>query len=195
MGAPPTRRQAWGWHQLDPTWAARLVAEAGVGRGDLVVDVGAGLGSLTVPLLDAGARVVAVEAHPERAAALRRLVGRDAVVVRADAADLRLPRRPFHVVANPPFAVTTPLLRRLLQPGSRLRSAHLVLQDQAARRWAGPRAPAWHRWAASYEVGLGRPIPRQAFRPPPTVPARLLVVRRRAGDRPAGRRQPGAETR
>lgn len=179
MGAPPPRRKVWGWHQLDPAWAARLVAEAGVGPGDLVVDVGAGLGALTVPLLDAGARVVAVEAHPERSAALRRLVGSDAVVVRADAADLRLPRRPFHVVANPPFSVTTPLLRRLLQPGSRLLSAHLVLQDQAASRWAGPGAPGWRRWATSFEVALGPRVPRQAFRPPPAVPARLLVVHRR----------------
>lgn len=148
-----------------------------------MVDVGAGLGALTRPLLEAGARVVAVEAHPDRVAALRRLVGHDAVVVCADAADLRLPRRPFHVVANPPFAVTTPLLRRLLHPGSRLQTAHLVLQDQAARRWAGPAAPARRRWAPTFEVAAGPRLPRQAFHPPPAVPARVLVVRRRSAAR------------
>ena len=174
--AGPRRR--WGWHRLDGEEAARLVAEAGVGRGDLVLDVGAGTGALTEPLLAAGARVVAVELHPGRAAALReRFPG--AVVVRADAGDLRLPRRPFHVVANPPFARSGALLRRLLQPGGRLLSAHLVLQEQAARRWASPSAPAAGRWSRVFDVSLGRRVPRRAFTPPPPVDARVLVVRRR----------------
>jgi 23S rRNA (adenine-N6)-dimethyltransferase len=59
-------------------------------------------------LVAAGARVVAVELHPVRCASLRRRFAQDrVVVVRADARDLRLPRRPFRVVANPPFVVTT----------------------------------------------------------------------------------------
>jgi 23S rRNA (adenine-N6)-dimethyltransferase len=168
----------WGWHQLDAGWARRLVADSGVGRGDLVLDVGAGLGALTAPLLDTGARVVAVEAHPARAAALRTRFGRHVVVVVADAADLRLPRRPFHVVANPPFAVSSALLRRLVHPGSRLRDAHLVLQEPAARRWAGPDAPAAARWQRAFTPSLGPHLPRTAFRPPPSVGARVLVLRR-----------------
>jgi len=116
VGQPPW----WGWHQLDARWAERLVADSGVGRGDLVVDVGAGTGALTAPLIDAGARVIAIELHPRRAEALRKRFGRLAVVVEADAADLRLPRRPFHVVANPPFAITTALVNRLLAQGSQM---------------------------------------------------------------------------
>jgi 23S rRNA (adenine-N6)-dimethyltransferase len=181
VGARQPHRAAWGWHQLDPSWARRLVADAGVGRGDLVLDVGAGHGVVTVALLEAGARVVAIETHPGRLAALRRLVGDAATVVRADAADLRLPRRPFHVVANPPFALTTPLLRRLLHPGSRLLTAHLVLQDQAARRWTGPPAARSRGRGATFDVGLGRRLPRSAFRPPPKVPCRVLAVRRQSG--------------
>ncbi len=101
----------WGWHRLAPAWADRLVADASVAPGDLVLDIGAGTGALTAPLVAAGARVVAVELHPGRAAALRRrFAGADVTVVRADAADLRLPRRPFRVVANPPFGVTTAVL-------------------------------------------------------------------------------------
>ncbi|HTN80888.1 MAG TPA: methyltransferase domain-containing protein, partial [Acidimicrobiales bacterium] len=96
MATPgPSAGRTWGWHQLDPRWAQQLVADAGIGRGDLVVDVGAGWGALTRPLIETGARVIAVELHPGRAAHLRRHFGDDIVVVEADASDLRLPRRAF----------------------------------------------------------------------------------------------------
>ncbi len=171
--------RSWGWHRLDPWWAESLVADAAVGARDLVIDVGAGLGALTGPLLDTGARVIAIEAHPGRAAHLRQRFGRDLVVVVADARDLRLPRRPFHVVANPPYDISTALLQRLLHPASRLVVAHLVLQQQVARRWAGPDAPAERRWRQVFDVHLGRPVPRSAFRPVPRVNSRVLELRRR----------------
>lgn len=157
------------------------MAEARIAPGALVIDVGAGLGALTAPLVEAGARVIAVEAHPGRARYLRQRFADAVVVVQADARDLRLPRRPFQVVANPPFHATAALLRRLLQPGSRLLSAHLVVQDQAARRWVGSQPPGAGRWRATFDVSLGLPLPRSAFRPPPRVDARVLVVQRRPG--------------
>lgn len=170
----------WGWHRLAPSWAERLVADAGIRPGDLVLDVGAGTGALTAPLVDAGARVVAFELHPGRAAALReRFAGAPVTVVHADAADLRLPRRPFRVVANPPFAVTTRLLGRLLAPGSRLVRADVVLQHAAARRWTDGRAPGAGRWGRDYDVRPGRPVPRAAFDPRPPVDCRVLRVTRR----------------
>lgn len=173
------QRNRWGWHRLDDRWAARLVADAGIPRGATVLDVGAGTGAITAPLLAHGARVVALETHPARVRQLRQRFGDDVRIVQADAADLRLPRHPFHVVANPPFGVTSALLRRLLHPGSRLVSANLVLQEQAAQRWAGPEAPAARRWQAQFAVSLGPSVPRRAFTPPPPVAARVLVIRRR----------------
>jgi 23S rRNA (adenine-N6)-dimethyltransferase len=168
----------WGWHQLDPGWARSLVAEARLPKGALVLDVGAGHGVITEALLDAGARVIAVELHPDRVRVLRDRLGHAAVIVRADASDLRLPRRPYHVVANPPFGTTAALLRRLLQPGSRLVSAHLVLQEQAAVRWCGPHAPAAGRWRTTFEPSLGPRVARSAFSPRPPVSARVLQLRR-----------------
>jgi 23S rRNA (adenine-N6)-dimethyltransferase len=170
----------WGWHRLAPTWAQRVVADAGIRPGDLVLDIGAGTGALTEPLVEAGARVVAVELHPRRLAVLRERFGDAPVtVVRADAADLRLPRQPFRVVANPPFAATSAILRRLLAPGSRMVRADVVLQRAAAHRWADGRAPGAGRWGRDYAVGLGRPVPRRAFTPAPTVDCATLVVQRR----------------
>lgn len=135
------------------------------------------MGPITAALVDAEMRVIAVEAHPERARYLRRRFGQAITLVEADASDLRLPRRPYHVVANPPFAITSALLERLLQPGSRLVSAHLILQEQAARRWAGPNAPGIRRWGGAFEISIGARIPRRAFYPAPHVNARVLTIR------------------
>jgi 23S rRNA (adenine-N6)-dimethyltransferase len=55
--APPGR--AWGWHWLADEWAARIVADAAVRPGELVLDIGAGEGALTGYLVRAGARVIA----------------------------------------------------------------------------------------------------------------------------------------
>jgi SAM-dependent methyltransferase len=119
------QRRHWGFHRLTAAWAADVVADARVRPGDLVLDVGAGTGAITEQLVRAGARVIAVELHPARHRILQeRFHADDVVVVRADACDLRLPRRPFKVVSNPPFAVTTSLMKRLLAPGSRLVDAH-----------------------------------------------------------------------
>jgi 23S rRNA (adenine-N6)-dimethyltransferase len=166
--------RAWSWHELDPTWAERVVHRSGAGRGDLVLDVGAGLGALTEPLLRRGARVVAIEAHPGRAAALRERYGDDVRVVQTDAADLRLPRRPFLVVANPPFAISNALLRRVLHPASRVVGGCLLLQSQVVRRWTGSDAPFAARGALPCPVAAGPRIPRSAFRPRPHVDVRIL---------------------
>jgi 23S rRNA (adenine-N6)-dimethyltransferase len=177
---PPSGSSGWGWHRLEPAFARRLVTDAGISPGDLVLDIGAGTGAVTEQLVAAGARVIAVELHGGRAAALRERFASDRVtVVRADAADLRLPRQPFRVVANPPFAATSALLRRLLAPGTRLVRADVVLQRGAARRFASGGAPGAARWMQEFDAHVGLLLPRAAFRPRPRVDAATLVLQRR----------------
>lgn len=178
---PRTRREPhWGFHRLAPGTAARIVADAGICPGELVLDVGAGDGALTLPLVAAGAHVVAVELHTTRLRQLRQAFPSLQVrTVHADARDLRLPRRPFRVVANPPFSATTALLRRLLAPGSRLVAADLVVPRSTLHRWLSDGAPGSGRWRREFVVTAGRRVPRGQFRPAAPADCVVLRIRRR----------------
>jgi 23S rRNA (adenine-N6)-dimethyltransferase len=156
------------------------VTDAAVRPGELVLDIGAGHGALTAELVERGARVIAVELHPARVRHLCwRFAGLPVTVVQADALSMRLPRRPFRVVASPPYAITGPLLRLLLAPSSQLTAADLVLQRAVARRYTGGRPAGPGRRRRQWRLQMGRSLPRRAFRPSPRVDSAVLVVRRR----------------
>jgi 23S rRNA (adenine-N6)-dimethyltransferase len=163
--------KSWGWHALTGDWPSRIVAQAGVRPGDLVLDIGAGYGALTAPLVAAGARVLAIELHAGRAEHLRHRFRHDPVtVVEVDAAGLLLPHRPFKVVANPPFAISSALLQILLGRRSQLVSAELVLQRALVSRLiTGPHG----RWQVKERLRL----PRSAFHPRPQVDTAVAAIR------------------
>jgi 23S rRNA (adenine-N6)-dimethyltransferase len=186
--AGPARR--WGWHRLDEGWAARIVAAAAIAPGDLVLDVGAGEGALTQALLAAGARVVAFELHPQRASNLRSRYGDRVRVVVADASDLKLPRRSFSVVANPPFTLSMALLHRLVAPGSRLVAADVVVPRHIAQRWCGGGLSGARRWTEHFDVSIGLRVPGRAFRP--SIERDAAVLRLRRLGPPAGRGRPAS---
>ena len=168
-------------HFLRRRFAAELVRDARVSRRDLVVDLGAGTGRLTVELSRVARGVVAVELDRELAARLR---GRwaNVDVVEADAREVELPREPFRVVANLPFAGTNEILRRLLDdPGVPLVRADLVVEWGVAVKRALPWPSTVNGvvWGAWYSTRVARRLPRSAFAPPPSVDAAVLVFERR----------------
>jgi 23S rRNA (adenine-N6)-dimethyltransferase len=151
-----------------------------------VFDLGAGYGALTAPLARLGARVVAIELDQALAERLRRRFRAHPLiaVVEDDLRRVRFPRRPFHVVASPPFALTTLLCRRLLGDRNiRLTGAELILEWGAAK-WLSsqePRDRETARWASRYDITLVRRVAAVSFSPPPRSEAAYVRIRPRAG--------------
>lgn len=168
------RRLAHGRHFLrSSALAAELVQAAGVEPGDLVLDIGAGAGALTAALARAGADAVAVELDPLLAARLRSRFPR---VVEGDALTVPLPREPFRVVANLPFAIGTSMLRRLLRPETALLSADVMVEWRLAEKRAAvwPSTRLGVEWSTWFRLELVRRLPRCCFAPPPSVDAAVL---------------------
>jgi len=157
------------------------VRDAGVAPGELVVEIGAGSGMLTKPLLAAGARVTAIEPDRVLAQRLRRACPA-ATVVERSWRQAEWPREAFRVVANVPFAEAADICRSLLgDPRVPLQSADLIVEwDFAAKRarlW--PSTAQTVVWSAWYELTVVRRLPPRSFAPPPSVAAGILRARRR----------------
>ena len=148
LGVKPTKTLGQNFVH-DANTVRRIVVSSGLGRGDTVVEVGPGLGSLTLPLLDAAGRVVAIEIDPVLAGRLPRTVAERApelagnlTVVTADAmavrgADLGSPA-PTALVANLPYNISVPVLLHLLAEVPTLRTALVMVQLEVADRLAAP---------------------------------------------------------
>jgi len=168
----------------DKRVARWIVAEAGLGKDDLVVELGAGGGMLTRQLARASRRVVAVEYDPYWAMHLRERFSDDdhVRVVQGDALTVTLPKEPFVVVANIPFNITTPILHRLLDdPTAPLQAAHLLVQKQVALKHARstPTTLKTLNWSPWYRFSAGLKLPADAFDPKPEVDACLMVAAKR----------------
>ncbi|MDX6407263.1 MAG: rRNA (adenine-N6)-dimethyltransferase [Gaiellaceae bacterium] len=182
MAVRPRDRRGRGQHFLRSSkLAAELVRSAGIRSDDTVLDLGAGTGALTAPLVRSGASVVAVEIDTRLATDLRRRFPQ-ARVVEDDLLRFAFPREPFKVVANLPFGSGTAILRRLFDPRGLLESADVIvdwgLASKRASVWPGTQLSAY--WGAWFELRLVRRLPRCSFAPPPSVDAGLLRALRHA---------------
>lgn len=179
--SPATRRTSpnpSGLHFLRSRTVAReLVRAADLTSSSLVLEFGAGSGALTEVLAASGARVLAIERDDVFVRQLQRRF-REQPSVRVVAGDLRtvpLPRRPFTVVANLPFSVSTALFRRLLGDGdTALRSAEVLTEWGFAKRVSAacPRdlEQAW--WAARFDLTVAARVDPGAFAPRRRSPPR-----------------------
>jgi 23S rRNA (adenine-N6)-dimethyltransferase len=190
VGAPargprPDRSRPSGQHFLRSRRVAEeLVDLAVVGNRDLVVEIGAGTGRLTEALARRALRVIAVDVDPDLAARLRRLFAETprVEVFEGSFLDMVLPASTFRAFGNIPFALTSAILRRLLDdPGASLARADLLVQYEVARKRASvwPSTLASLRWSPWWQFSLVRRLPRSAFEPPPAVDAAMLAITRR----------------
>jgi 16S rRNA (adenine1518-N6/adenine1519-N6)-dimethyltransferase len=171
-----------GQHFLaSPAVLDAIVIAAELTREDRVVEIGPGLGALTVRLAEAAGSVVAYEIDPRLVAILREEVvsaARNVEVVEADvlAVDM-LGSRPTRVVANLPYQITTPVLERILSDDRRPRIAVLMVQQEVGERMAG----ATRSWLSVFvesfaTLELVRRVSPGAFDPAPRVASAVVKL-------------------
>ena len=188
-----TPRKALGQHfVIDPSVIAKLVAIAGVGPGDLVVEIGAGTGTLTRALAATGAIVRAYEVDERLAPVLAEVLAPYPVteVVIADVArrDLaaELSGGPWALVANLPYHVGTPLVLDLLRRAPQVATYAVMVQREVADRLAAAPGSKLYGLPSVVAALYGRGaetvtrLPPDVFYPRPRVDSALVVLERRA---------------
>ena len=188
MARTDTRTQAGralSQHSLrDQNVARRIVAHSGLAPPAVVYEVGAGGGVLTAELARVAGRVVAVEQQRSAWSALKcRFAGDPRVAVElGDFLRYPLPARgDYFVAGNPPFAITSALLRRLMSLPNPPVETLLVVQREAALRWSGECEESVASLVAKvrFEFEIRLALRRQDFRPYPRVGCVVLSMRRR----------------
>ena len=171
-----------GQHWLvDPALRERVVAEAGIGPEDEVLEIGPGPGTLTADLVRMARRVVAVELDARLLPRLRAAApGAEVVrgdILRVDPAAL-FPSGGEIVVGNIPYYLTGALVPHLLGRAPRPRRLSLVVQREVARRWCG--LDGWSLATVAVqtfsEPRIAFELPPEAFDPPPQVTSALAVL-------------------
>jgi 16S rRNA (adenine1518-N6/adenine1519-N6)-dimethyltransferase len=202
LGIRPTKQ--WGQNfVVDANTVKRIVRLAGVGPDDCVVEVGPGLGSLTLALLPVAGHVTAVEVDPALAAALPDTVAALAPhltdrlsLVAADALHVReLPDpQPTALVANLPYNVSVPVVLNFLEHFPTISRVLVMVQLEVAERLAAtpgskvygvPSVKA--AWYA--DVRLAGTVSRSVFWPVPNVDSGLVSLTRREPPRTAATRE------
>lgn len=182
----------------DPNLVRRIVALSGVGPGDQVLEIGPGVGSLTLALAEAGASVTAVEKDPSLIPVLDEVLGSVAgpppVVVHGDALDMDwnafLSQRgaaaggSWTVVANLPYNVAVPIICELLEGAAAVSAMWVMVQLEVAERICatpGGRAigvPSIRvGWYASASVAMT--VAPEVFTPKPRVRSAVVEMHRR----------------
>jgi 16S rRNA (adenine1518-N6/adenine1519-N6)-dimethyltransferase len=176
---------------IDANTVRKVVRDAGVEEGDLVCEIGPGLGSLTMALRAAGAHVVAIEVDAGMVRALEEVVGGDPEVtlvhadaLRVDFAALLGPAIARHgppsLVANLPYNVGTPIIVACLASGTFTRMLVMV-QKEVGRRWAAVVGDPLYaaisvKLAAMADVRVVAPVSRTAFYPVPNVDSVTVLL-------------------
>ncbi|WP_344950813.1 16S rRNA (adenine(1518)-N(6)/adenine(1519)-N(6))-dimethyltransferase RsmA [Sphaerisporangium flaviroseum] len=189
----PTKRLGQNF-VIDGGTVRRITRVAEISPDDVVIEVGPGLGSLTLALLPEARRVIAVEIDPVLAAQLPLTVADRApsladrlTVVQADAMRVRpeeLGEAPTALVANLPYNVAVPVVLHLLEVLPSLRKGLVMVQSEVADRMAaGPGSKVYGvpsvkaAWYA--DVRRAGPVGRTVFWPAPNVDSGLVAMSRR----------------
>jgi 16S rRNA (adenine1518-N6/adenine1519-N6)-dimethyltransferase len=175
----------------DPNTIRRIVSAAKLGNGESVVEIGPGLGSLTLGLLEVAASVVSVEIDTKMAAALEQTIaerapGKAFTLVTADALAIdSLPQSPTALVANLPYNISVPVLLHFLETFGSIQRGLVLVQAEVAHRLAAlPGSKVYGApsvklaWYAN--SNLAGNVSRSIFWPVPNVDSALVFFERHA---------------
>lgn len=174
---------------IDGNTCQKIVRQVSIGKDDVAMEIGPGLGSLTLAILETGAPLIAVEIDNRLAIQLPVTVSEhnpdaDLTVINKDALEVtELPKNPTVLVANLPYNVSVPVLLNLLERFPTLREGVVMVQAEVADRLAAKPSNkdfgvpslkgAW--WA---DLELAGNISRSVFWPVPNVDSKLVYFRR-----------------
>ncbi|MEN9603802.1 MAG: hypothetical protein RLZZ06_124 [Actinomycetota bacterium] len=194
LGVVPTKKLGQNF-VTDPNTIRKIVTSAKLDPSETVVEIGPGLGSLTLGLLEAVDHVISVEIDAKMAAAIeqtvaKRAAGRKFSLVTQDAMKVTaLPAKPTALVANLPYNISVPVLLHFIETFPSLRHGLVLVQSEVAHRLAAkpgskvygsPSAKlAW--WA---DANLAGNVSRSIFWPIPNVDSSLVYFAKR--DEPMG---------
>jgi 16S rRNA (adenine1518-N6/adenine1519-N6)-dimethyltransferase len=175
---------------VDPNTIRRVVRLAGIGRDEEVLEVGAGLGTLTLGLAEAARHVTAVEIDRAVLPGLEEVVGAlpNVRVVHGDAMAIDwgplLGGRRWRMVSNLPYNIATPLVATMLRDLPQVEDLLVMVQREVGERLvAGPGSKAYGAVSVLVtlhaDAALVGAVPRSVFWPPPGVDSVLVRIRRR----------------
>lgn len=161
-----------------------IVAQAQIEPHETVVELGAGKGALTYALAERAHKMIAVEYDERLVEELKQKAQSypNLVIIQGDILKIRLPREKFVVVSNIPYAITTPILKMLLNnPSSGFQRGLLVVEKGAAKRFTSKFVKDSYvaLWRLYFNVQYRKTISRYSFSPPPRVDSALLKIARK----------------
>lgn len=161
-----------------------VINRAQITKKDTVMEIGAGKGAFTLSLAEKAGKVLAVENDAEFVEILKQKTEPtpNVKIIAQDFLKCHLPIEPFSVVASIPYAITTPIMEKLLHhPGKSLIKAAIVMEKGAAKRFTAspitnPKILKWRMW---FDLKMERQISRANFSPPPKVDSAVLSLQKK----------------
>lgn len=160
-----------------------LIERSSIGSRDIVLEIGPGQGIITRELVKRAGRVIAVEKDPQMCQALSGLVrdSNNLELYQTDALSFPLPKEPYKVFANIPFAIEGKLIRRLINAKNPPQDAYLVMRREVAERMAGvPKESQFsilHKpW---FDFEIFHKFRRGDFKPKPRAESVMLKIRKK----------------
>jgi 23S rRNA (adenine-N6)-dimethyltransferase len=162
----------------------KIVDEAEISPNDLILELGAGKGALTDILSQRAKKVLAVEYDKKFIKILEKKIAKtkNTKIIHQDILKIKLPKEPFVVVSNIPYAITTPIMKKLLNyPFHPFQKGVIVMEKGAAKRFTSNYVKdsyiiAWRMW---FDICYVRDISRRNFSPPPRVDSALVKICRK----------------